>query len=169
LSASRSGRFTPGEDSPVPIWYEAGWAPESVWTRWIRENVPAPAGNRTPVVHPAAQSVARNSECRTWVWGRLDLFFSALPPPPPPPPPRQFSAGLTMPLTRPWLGMSPLRLPARATISRYKKNNSNTLSFRSVVLIASRFSFITELTHVFPGRVAELHLSKHIATAPYLM
>ena len=30
-SSPRPGRFTPGKD-PVPIVYEAGWAPGLVWT-----------------------------------------------------------------------------------------------------------------------------------------
>jgi hypothetical protein len=34
--ASRSGCFT-----LVPIWWEAGWAPEPVWTRWREEKVPS--------------------------------------------------------------------------------------------------------------------------------
>jgi hypothetical protein len=37
----------PEEEPPVPIGYEAGWAPEPIWTRWWREKFPAPAGNRT--------------------------------------------------------------------------------------------------------------------------
>jgi hypothetical protein len=28
----------PEKDAPVPIGYEAGWAPEPVWTLWRREN-----------------------------------------------------------------------------------------------------------------------------------
>jgi hypothetical protein len=32
-SASRPGRFTPRESSPVPIGLEAGWVPEPVWSR----------------------------------------------------------------------------------------------------------------------------------------
>jgi hypothetical protein len=28
----------PRNEHPVLIWYEAGWAPESVWTPWRREN-----------------------------------------------------------------------------------------------------------------------------------
>jgi hypothetical protein len=28
----------PGEEPPVPIGQEAGWAPEPVWTMWRREN-----------------------------------------------------------------------------------------------------------------------------------
>jgi len=32
-SASRTGRFTPGKEILVPTGKEAGWTPESVWTR----------------------------------------------------------------------------------------------------------------------------------------
>jgi len=51
-SASRPGCFT-----PVLIWYEVGWAPEPVWTRWRGENVPVCAGNRTQVVEHVAHSL----------------------------------------------------------------------------------------------------------------
>jgi hypothetical protein len=34
--------------NPVPIEYEAGSAPESVWTFWKREKPPDPTGTRTP-------------------------------------------------------------------------------------------------------------------------
>jgi hypothetical protein len=44
LSPSRPGRFTAGKD-PVPIVYEAGWAPIPVWTD--EENL-VPTGNRSP-------------------------------------------------------------------------------------------------------------------------
>jgi hypothetical protein len=37
-SASRPGHFTPGERSPVPIWYEAGWATEPLWMTWKSDN-----------------------------------------------------------------------------------------------------------------------------------
>jgi len=37
LLASRFGRFTPAKGAPAPIEYEAGWAPEPVWTRWLTE------------------------------------------------------------------------------------------------------------------------------------
>jgi hypothetical protein len=37
-SASRPDSFTPGENPPVPIGYEAGWAPEPVWTTWGGES-----------------------------------------------------------------------------------------------------------------------------------
>jgi hypothetical protein len=33
-SASRPGRFTPGEKPLVTIGYEAGWNSEPSWTRW---------------------------------------------------------------------------------------------------------------------------------------
>jgi hypothetical protein len=53
-SYSRPGRFTPGNEPPVPTGWEAGWATEPVWTLWRREKFYT-AGNRTrpvkPVVH----------------------------------------------------------------------------------------------------------------------
>jgi hypothetical protein len=48
-SSSRPGRFAPGKD-PVPILYEAGWAPGPVWTG--AENLAPPTGIRSPD-HPA--------------------------------------------------------------------------------------------------------------------
>jgi hypothetical protein len=39
----------PGKDPR----YEAGWAPQPVWTRCLREKFPASAGIRTPIVQPA--------------------------------------------------------------------------------------------------------------------
>jgi hypothetical protein len=36
-SASRLGRSTLGEESPVLIEKEIGWAPEPVWKTWRRE------------------------------------------------------------------------------------------------------------------------------------
>jgi len=37
-----------GKELPVPIGYEAGFAPESIWRRLRREQFPGPAGNRAP-------------------------------------------------------------------------------------------------------------------------
>jgi hypothetical protein len=45
-SASRPCRFI--HSYSVPIVYEAGWAPEPVWTLLGRETSLAPTGNRTP-------------------------------------------------------------------------------------------------------------------------
>jgi hypothetical protein len=53
--ASRPGRFPQRKKSPVPIGYEAGWAPEPVWTLKSREKYFASGGNRTPVVQPLAR------------------------------------------------------------------------------------------------------------------
>jgi hypothetical protein len=39
-----------GEKPPVPIGWEAGWAPEPAWPLSRREKPCAPAGNRTPAV-----------------------------------------------------------------------------------------------------------------------
>jgi hypothetical protein len=46
--------YTRGKEPLVPIGYEAGWAPESVWTLWNEEKSRASAGNRTAIVHPVA-------------------------------------------------------------------------------------------------------------------
>jgi len=32
--------LTLGKESPVPIGYKAGWAPEQVWTRWQLQPLP---------------------------------------------------------------------------------------------------------------------------------
>jgi hypothetical protein len=32
-STLRPGRFIPGEETPVPIGWKAGWTPQHVWTR----------------------------------------------------------------------------------------------------------------------------------------
>jgi hypothetical protein len=50
----------PGQEPPVRIGYEVGWAPESASTVWRREKSLAPAGNRTHAV----QLVARR--CTDW-------------------------------------------------------------------------------------------------------
>jgi hypothetical protein len=36
-TVSRPGRFTPGKGLPLPIGWEAGWAPVVVWTTWRGE------------------------------------------------------------------------------------------------------------------------------------
>jgi len=36
--ASRPGRLTPQKRTPLPSYYEAGWAPEAAWTMWRKEN-----------------------------------------------------------------------------------------------------------------------------------
>jgi hypothetical protein len=40
----------PGKEFLVHIGQEAGWAPESVWTRSRGVKLPAPTGIRTPVI-----------------------------------------------------------------------------------------------------------------------
>jgi hypothetical protein len=49
-SATCRDRFTPAR-APGTYWTGAGWAPEPVWTRHLREK-PVPAANRTPVSSP---------------------------------------------------------------------------------------------------------------------
>jgi hypothetical protein len=46
----------PGKESPVPIGYEAGWAPEPVCTTWRRENSLTYRGSNSDpsVVQPVA-------------------------------------------------------------------------------------------------------------------
>jgi hypothetical protein len=44
--------LSPEKEPPVLTGYEAGWAPEPVWTLWRRETS---AGNPTPAVQPVAR------------------------------------------------------------------------------------------------------------------
>jgi hypothetical protein len=44
-----------GNEPLVPIAYEAGWAPERVWTRRWREKLLAPPGLEPPIIQPVAQ------------------------------------------------------------------------------------------------------------------
>jgi len=55
----------PGEESQVPIGWEAGWAPEPVWRRCRREEFRAPAGNRTPIVQHVAVMALYFAVCFT--------------------------------------------------------------------------------------------------------
>jgi hypothetical protein len=49
-------RFTPGERTPVPIVYEAGWAPETVWrTQRLEEKSSATDRDGAPVVKSAVR------------------------------------------------------------------------------------------------------------------
>jgi hypothetical protein len=56
-SASRLGRFTPGERHPRTPWLGDRMAPESIWTLWRREKLSVPAENRTPVVQSVSTSM----------------------------------------------------------------------------------------------------------------
>jgi len=43
VSVTPPARFTTGEEPPVPIGQEAGWAPEPVWTQRLEEKTFASA------------------------------------------------------------------------------------------------------------------------------
>jgi hypothetical protein len=61
-SALRPGRFTPVKEHPVPIGYEAGWAPGPFWTIWRSEHfLPHRESNFHPVV--AQSAVSRYTDC----------------------------------------------------------------------------------------------------------
>jgi hypothetical protein len=51
--ASSPGRFTPGEEPPVPVDWRLG-RPQSRYWHYGEEKNPAPTGNRTPAVQPVA-------------------------------------------------------------------------------------------------------------------
>jgi len=44
--------LVPGKGPPVPTGQEARWAPEPIWMWWLRERIPVPARDRTPVIQP---------------------------------------------------------------------------------------------------------------------
>jgi hypothetical protein len=53
-SAARPSRALPsGKGPPVPIGYDAGWAPEPVWTQGLEEKFSAPVGDR--IVQPVVR------------------------------------------------------------------------------------------------------------------
>lgn len=55
LSESHPDRFTRrGKEPSVPIEYEVGWAPETIWMVWSRETFYAATGNRTTAFQPLA-------------------------------------------------------------------------------------------------------------------
>jgi hypothetical protein len=53
-SVSRSGYFIPGERDPLPIRYEAEWAPELVCRRYGGKENLEPGGYRIPAVQLVA-------------------------------------------------------------------------------------------------------------------
>jgi len=52
--ASWPGCFNPRKNPLVPMWQEAGWAPQLVWMQWRREEIPTPSRNNTLVIQPTA-------------------------------------------------------------------------------------------------------------------
>jgi hypothetical protein len=43
-----------GKNPRVPIGYEAGWAPEPVWTQGLEEKPSAPVGDRTSIAQSSS-------------------------------------------------------------------------------------------------------------------
>jgi hypothetical protein len=66
LSASRPGRaLARGKGPPVPIGREAGWAPESVWTRRLEEKSSCLCRGSN-LYRPVVESVVRHyTDCAT--------------------------------------------------------------------------------------------------------
>jgi hypothetical protein len=62
-SDSRPGRLIHGDSPLVPIGYEAGWAPEPVWTRWQKEKNPCPCRESDPGRSPRSL-VTVLTECK---------------------------------------------------------------------------------------------------------
>jgi hypothetical protein len=53
-STSRPGRFTPKERAPGTHWIGGWMGPRTVLDAVVKKKIPAPAGNRTPIVQPVA-------------------------------------------------------------------------------------------------------------------
>jgi hypothetical protein len=62
--------FHPKKEPPVPIGYEAGWAPEAVMTLWGKEKSLVLTGNRTPPV----QAIARRCTKTILIYFYLFMF-----------------------------------------------------------------------------------------------
>jgi hypothetical protein len=58
------GRFTLGEEQPIPIGQEASWAPEPVWTLWRRQKSVTPTGNKTELLHRLSMGIFVAPEVR---------------------------------------------------------------------------------------------------------
>jgi hypothetical protein len=62
-SASRPGRaLAPGKGPAFLIVYEAGWAPELVWTQRLEEKSFDSFGDQTPVVQSVVRHYTRGSQ-----------------------------------------------------------------------------------------------------------
>jgi hypothetical protein len=62
-SASRPGRpLPPGEEPPVPVVQEAGWAPDPVWTQRLEKKSSASVGDRTPAIQSNVYLIKSNND-----------------------------------------------------------------------------------------------------------
>jgi hypothetical protein len=68
-----------GKEPPVPIVWEAGWAPKSIWMLWRREICLTPAGNRAPIPRPSYNSAIKfRISTYKWWWPKMEEVCSDL-------------------------------------------------------------------------------------------
>jgi hypothetical protein len=67
----------PEKEPPVPIGYEARWAPEPVWKHWSREKALDPDGSQIPAVQPVTipTTLSRPPTFTCTTWRKCEVFL----------------------------------------------------------------------------------------------
>jgi hypothetical protein len=73
-----SAALPPGEEHPVPIGYESGWAPEPVWTYGEKKNLFPLPGIEPQFLGRPARSLIFLAQLFTWILARENCGSAAL-------------------------------------------------------------------------------------------